>query len=958
VPTRPAGEFAGSLGRLVEPFAAGLAARLAEIPALAAPERAALHGAAEASLREAVHRKVSRVLLLELNAARAAGRLTAGDSAARWTEFAELSDTREFWASLSGRYPTLPARLETIMSRRCAAALTLGHRLAADRDAVASLTHAGGGELTGVEFGAGDSHRGGQTVAMLEFAGGRAVYKPRSVEVDAVLGRFLATMLARIPAPERIRVPQVVLRDGYGWAEYVEHRYCASDAELAAFYRGIGHWLAVMRLLGGSDLHTENLIACGPVPVVVDCETLFGLPPAPRPSGLGLAVDRASRLVDETVLRTGMLPTRGAALGWRGVDSSSVGSLPGQQPTGQAPVIVDGGSDRARLGFAPVTSAAAASHPSARPVLADHWERVVAGFDEASGLLRAADRAGRLEPRLAAFADCPVRMVLRGTDVYEEVARMLWHPKSLYGQAAAVERAAGLFAQMAEQMPGAPSDPDVIAAEIGDLLEGDVPFFTTTPRVGRLTGPGGTAWLPERDLAAEALARWRAADLDLDRVFIGAALVSAYLNDDWMPSGDPMPSPPPRLDGLDRRRRALTAGLMTQLRDSAIRAEDGTVTWIAPVLGLTGWSVQPLSADLYSGLPGVALLLAAHEREVARGGADPVEGISGLLEASLRTMRAAEEHAAKLRAAGTKMRPREPGGYVGLGSQIWTWLTLRRWGAVGDEGLDRARALAELLPEALADAEDFDLLAGPSGAIVPLLHLAEASGEGAWPDLAVGIGAKLVAAARPRERGGVNWPSSRWPDGLGGCAHGATGVGWALARLALVTGDASFAATAEAAFAFEETLYDAAAGGWADLREQEPGLIASAWCHGAVGVGVTAADLARRGWRTPSDLVARAAASAHRFGIGWNHTLCHGDLGSWELLVAALEAGCAPEGVDRRSLDARIIGSLEHNGAVSGLARDAFSPALMSGLGGVAYQLLRMGEGTDLPSVLVLGGPG
>jgi len=917
-----------------------------------------VHAAADAALRETVHRKVSRVLLLELNAARVAGRLTAPDPAARWAEFTELSDTPAFWESLSGRYPTLLGRLHTIMRRRCDSAVTLARRLAADRAAVAALGHAGADELTGVEFGAGDSHRGGQSVAVLEFAGRRVVYKPRSIEVDAVLGRFLAAVFDGVPEPERIRVPEVIRRDGYGWAGYVEHRYCSSDAELAAFYRGIGHWLAVMRLLGGSDLHTENLIACGPVPVVVDCETLFGLPPAPRPSGLGLAVDRASRLVDETVLRTGMLPTRGAALGWRGVDSSSVGSLPGQQPAGQAPVIVDGGSDRARLGFAPVTATAAASHPSAQPVLADHWERVVAGFDEASAWLRAADRAGRLDPLLAAFADCPVRMVLRGTDVYEEVARMLWHPKSLHDEPAAVARAAGLFAQMAEQLPGAPSDPAVIAAEITDLLEGDVPFFTTTPRVGRLTGPGGTGWLPERNLAVEALRRWRAADLGLDRVFISAALVSAYLNDDWMPSGDPMPAPPPRSDGLDRRRRALAGDLMVQLREGAIRGEDGTVTWIAPVLGLTGWSVQPLSADLYSGLPGVALLLAAYEREVARGCADAVEGLSELLDASLRTMRAAEAHAEKLRAAGTKVRPREPGAYVGLGSQIWTWLTLHRWGVVGDEGVDRARALGRLLPEAIADAVDFDLLAGPSGAIVPLLHLADATGEAAWTDLAVGVGRKLVAAARPRGRGGVNWPSSRWPDGLGGCAHGATGVGWALARLALATGDAEFAATAEAAFAFEESLYDPAAGGWIDLREQEPGLIASAWCHGAVGVGVTAADLARRGWKVPDDLVARAAASAHRFGVGWNHTLCHGDLGCWELLVAALEDGRAPEGVDRGSLDARIVGSLEHNGPVSGLARDAFSPALMSGLGGVAYQLLRMGEGTDLPSVLVLGGPG
>jgi lantibiotic modifying enzyme len=52
-------------------------------------------------------------------------------------------------------------------------------------------------------------------------------------------------------------------------------------------------------------------------------------------------------------------------------------------------------------------------------------------------------------------------------------------------------------------------------------------------------------------------------------------------------------------------------------------------------------------------------------------------------------------------------------------------------------------------------------------------------------------------------------------------------------------------------------------------------------------------------------------------------------------------------------LDAHVIGGLEEFGAISGLARDAFSPGLLPGLGGVAYQLLRMHPASDLPSVLL-----
>jgi lantibiotic modifying enzyme len=37
------------------------------------------------------------------------------------------------------------------------------------------------------------------------------------------------------------------------------------------------------------------------------------------------------------------------------------------------------------------------------------------------------------------------------------------------------------------------------------------------------------------------------------------------------------------------------------------------------------------------------------------------------------------------------------------------------------------------------------------------------------------------------------------------------------------------------------------------------------------------------------------------------------------------------------------------------MARDAFAPGLMPGLGGVAYQLLRMHPDSGLPSILIPG---
>ena len=969
-----AGGLERALSCLVGPAIDRLTTRLGAVAGLDAAEARAVHDGACAALTEAVLRKITRLLLLELNAARVTGQLHAADSAGRWDEWIAGTGHPEFWDALSEHYPTLLARTHTLIGNRCDAAVAMAERFAADRDELASIMGTDPGTIIEVSFGAGDSHRRGQTVVLIHTTNGRVVYKPRPVDVDLRLAELLDVVFdtgpdtgpdpgVDRPRAQHIRVPAVLAKNGYGWAEHVEHRHCATD-ELDSFYQGIGHWLAVMRLVSGSDLHSENVIAVGPVPVVVDCETLFTPHVASTPSGCGLAIDRAAELLGDSVLRTGLLPGRGRALGWRGVDSSAVGALPGQQPMIVMPVVIGVGTDEARMGYEQVPARTSKNHPSPDPVLATYWDRVVAGFTDLTARLRELDRAGRLDTPMNAFADCTVRVVVRATETYMELSRMLWHPVSLADQDAAIDEVRMLLAKHAENAAAAPGETDVIEAEIAELLGGDVPVFTTTPRTGLLAGPGGTSSGRRQDLVADAWERWRRGDESLDRQVIQGTLVSAYLNEGWLPDGSRMKAGRIDVERLDTRRRELAAGIMAGLRDAAFRAEDASVTWVAPVLNPTGWAIQPLGNDLYAGASGVAVLLAAYEFEVAHGRAEPVAGLPQLLEDTLATLRRVEDQDAEKRRGPMAIRPDAPGGYVGLGSRIWAWLLLRRIGAAGsdpDDALRRASDLAAQLPSAIAQDEEFDLFRGMSGSVVPLLRLADASGEDRWSDLATDIGTRLLDHAR-RGNGHARWGNTRSPEGIGGTAHGATGISWALARLAKSSAvrpeqAAVFGSAAAEGFAFEESLYDPALRGWIDLRDGSH--TAAAWCHGAVGIGVVSSDLgAGPGPGSPDadrsrDVLQRAAAACWNDGLGWNHTLCHGDLGVWEVLDRALAAGLGPDGLDQATLDAHVIGSVEEFGPVSGLARDAFAPGLLPGVGGVAYQLLRMHPESPLPSVLL-----
>ncbi|GHE10430.1 type 2 lanthipeptide synthetase LanM family protein [Streptomyces alanosinicus] len=918
--------------RIARPWRDELARRLAVVEGLDPAERHVVLEAGHNALLQSLHAKLSRLFLIELHALRlAAGSGAAEADTETWAAFIEEADQDGYLDGLANRYPGLGPRIEAVARRWLTATAGCAERLAADRELLRPLLKGRAGALCALSFGAGDSHRGGLTVTRVDFDGGTVMYKPRPSEADVALGALLEELFASLPdapAPhERIRVPRTLACAGYGWAEFIPHRYCADDAQLAVFYRNVGHWLAVLRFTGGTDMHAENMIAAGPVPVIVDAETLFDAPAPFPPSGRGDAVDVAAAAIRRTVLRTGLLPVRGTGFALGGVDISGVGSLPGQQPLIPNPVITDAGTAAARFQVDLVAMPVAGNHPSPTPVLSTYWDRVLDGFREMTAHLR---RPGTDPSRLLRrFQGARARRILRPTQAYVDIGRMLWHPASLHDEGAAVERARDILRRNAEVLPGAPTDRAAIDSEAADLLAGDVPMFGFTV---------------DEAAIRNTIEDWRTADLALEEAVIQDALVGAYLNERSLPARVQSAARDPHARDRERRRRALAAEMVRRLSEGAVRGADGTATWISPVFTPAGWSIRVLPADLYTGQGGVVLALAEYLSEERAGRADGVPGVAELFEGALRVLVSTED----------RTPTPSPGAFSGAASQVWTWLALHR--VTGDDRmLERAAERAALLtPGArlIEDDNEVDLLNGAAGAVVPLLNLAGATGQDRWLDAAAHIGRRLVGQATLDARG-ARWTTRLNPEGIGGFAHGATGIGWALARLAL--GEAGSAAErrgwddlARRAFAYQESLYQPEAGNWLDARIGAEEDFFTSWCHGSAGIGVGMLDLHRRaGDPAHLDMAERAARACAAEGFGWSHTLCHGDLGLWQFLTS-LGSGTPCD------LDGEILTGLEQRGPVGGLAREAFSPSLMSGLCGVLHTLLRMHHAADLPDPLVL----
>src|SRR5205085_2641568 len=127
-------------------------------------------------------------------------------------------------------YPVLARRLTSAVTRWVDAGLEFLGRLCADWDSLLEAFSPADepGLLVGVKGNAGDSHRGGRSVLIAEFASGfRLVYKPRSLSVDVHFQELLEWLERRGARPPLRRL-KVIERGTHVWVEFVPARPCLS----------------------------------------------------------------------------------------------------------------------------------------------------------------------------------------------------------------------------------------------------------------------------------------------------------------------------------------------------------------------------------------------------------------------------------------------------------------------------------------------------------------------------------------------------------------------------------------------------------------------------------------------------------------------------------------------------------------------------------------------------------
>ena len=185
------------------------------------------------------------------------------------------------------------------------------------------------GYITDLKIGLSDRHNGGRTVIAITFSSGlKLVYKPRSMSLDCSYMKLLSWFNEKSGITD-FKFFKILDRGDYGWAEFIEYMPCKTEEEGRQYYRRTGHLLCLLYVLGSTDCHMENLIACGEYPVFVDLETL--MEPEVRLFGEEKYSRRVRALADKeffsSVIKTGILPRWTFDQEKKPYDVSALGSI-------------------------------------------------------------------------------------------------------------------------------------------------------------------------------------------------------------------------------------------------------------------------------------------------------------------------------------------------------------------------------------------------------------------------------------------------------------------------------------------------------------------------------------------------------------------------------------------------------------------------------------------------------
>lgn len=868
-----------------------------------------------------------RTLIAEMHGYKQKGMLKGADSKEQYQDFCKRCGSKEFFYYIADTYPVLFRCIREHIECQIRYYVQVMQWFQDDYDKIGELFFDGvaPGRIIGIASGLSDLHHGGKEVLKLCLENGKKIFlKPRSMENEQFFARLLDWISERTGSSQYHYT--ILSRCDHSWCESVEYERCQSEQDIHEYYRRLGEQLFLAYFLGTSDIHTENLIACGPYPVIVDLEALARPGKETRAES---AEDAIYSWIRESVLGTGMLPFYVWNKDGEGIDGSAIHSQKGQKLPFQIPAVAEEETSNMyityREGFTSAVRNFVQMEGKEETITAYVYD-LLRGFSEA---YQAVEKEKIFFQRvLAEGKGLQSRVVLMHTQKYAMLLNSSYHPSLLMDGA---DRE--IFLSSIGQGRWNREE-RIVREEIQALLRGDIPYFSCGMDEKSLYA--GEEKCEEAFFQRTAYSRIlkRLGQLDqtdrnkqCDLIRTSMELIPEnkenFVNQIYEVKADNGFERMMNKENLNQIIAALTDRLYSYAFWNQKRSE---VSW--PVLhfassGNYAWQICPMGVYFYDGLSGMLLLTTVMQDK------QKSERIAEIQKALKRQLfRYTDEGLKDL----GHLQSRNTGAYTGEGSIVYTYLKMYQ---LTKESiyLQYARKHAEIVSQIVPKDTCADLLGGKAGAAWIFLQMFEQTGEKRY----VGEAEKAVCSMLPQAvkmECGIGWKPEIGEIPLGGTAHGNAGILMPVLTLWELTKKREYDILAEKIWEYEESLYREERGNWIDQGEdKKAGEDTVAWCHGAAGILFARLwcyqRVTDRKWRKRlKNDIERAYQKTETYWKRDSWSLCHGTGGNlWILDIADRVLG--KEKKERTDMAGFRL-----------LPQERLNPGIMSGYGGILLYLL------------------
>lgn len=823
------------------------------------------------------------------------------------------------------------------------------------------------GTLISIQCRMSDPHNGRRSVCILEFSSTLTlVYKPRCLEPELRFYSIISWLNSSCEGAH-LYVPTILDKKDRGWMELIQHSPCEDRAGVRSFYHQSGILAAVLYFVGANDMHYENVIAYGSIPVAIDLETI--LQPKMMHEKLQSDYDQPHSAIEHvlwnSVLRTGLFPViRIREDLMASYDFSGLGyeNNPSLNPVSAWTNV---NTDRMKLQLRHTQTPNSKNRPFTATTRVDPCEyvdEITKGFKDGYRAISANKKIFKSLLRKASHG-LQTRYLLRPTYLYANSIRQQRKPNGLRSQEDYFKAMKSCWAGPLER-----GDQALFLSELNSLWNNDIPLYHTKAADRHLYFQGKCCqplYFEKSGLeqAIEILddSCEEAMQIQLSLIETSFSIKNDSHSSISIRSAKASLTASQRLWGVTNdydltRDYAIqeAIAIAQSLINSSIEPKGSAPAWITHsyVPSLERSQLHNADHSLYSGLCGISIFFAAlgfvtNEEDYlmyARKIIDPL--CSRILERSF---------------SYEDLRQQGIGVGVGVGSSVYSFVKLNE--LMGSKQyLEAAQELSSYIDDEMIERDAcLDILGGSAGAAIALISLHARMESDLTYGRIVRCGDHLIKNLDQDPTGYCSWPTLLGKR-LTGMSHGAAGISYALMRIWALTKQERFLEAALDGIKYEQSLYSCRHENWPDYRDesanQETMYNATSWCHGYPGIGMARLGCLRifstetilDDFRAALDLTVKTP------DIG-NDQLCCGNFGLVDFILSAgLMSSDHSLIVAALERSHQIISHSKRHGHYRfGTTRRMriHNPGFFQGLAGIGYQILRVVGHEKLPSILL-----